>query len=148
MSFQRRTTIGSIPLANSAATASRTRRAPSFSRRRISTHPGAGGPPPRDAPRARGARAAAATRPSRGAPGGARRAAVGGGGGDAARLVVGPGGVHGGAPAAGPEQGREDIGDARRHDEQTLHAGELEVRMSDGLVLTEGRPLALSVREL
>jgi DNA-binding response OmpR family regulator len=37
--------------------------------------------------------------------------------------------------------------EAARHDE-TLHAGELEVRMSDGLVLAEGRPLALSVREL
>jgi DNA-binding response OmpR family regulator len=38
--------------------------------------------------------------------------------------------------------------EASRHGEQTLRAGELEVRLSDGLVLADGRPLALSLREL
>jgi DNA-binding response OmpR family regulator len=37
---------------------------------------------------------------------------------------------------------------AADHEEQTLRAAELEVRLSDGLVLAAGRPLALSVREL
>ena len=37
MSFQRITTIGSIPLSNSDATASRVMRSPSFSSRLIST---------------------------------------------------------------------------------------------------------------
>ena len=37
--------------------------------------------------------------------------------------------------------------EAARHDE-TLHAGELDVRVSDGLVLAAGRPLPLSLREL
>ncbi len=36
--------------------------------------------------------------------------------------------------------------EAARHNE-TLHAGELEVRPSDGLVLAAGRALTLSVRE-
>src|SRR5436190_1305241 len=47
MSFPRRTTIGSMPLANSAATASRTMRSPSFSRRLISTSSGASPAPVR-----------------------------------------------------------------------------------------------------
>ena len=38
--------------------------------------------------------------------------------------------------------------EAARHDDHTLHAGELEVRLSDGLVLAGGRPLPLSLREL
>ena len=38
--------------------------------------------------------------------------------------------------------------EAARHDDETLRAGELEVRLSDGLVLAAGRPLALSLREL
>jgi len=38
--------------------------------------------------------------------------------------------------------------EAARHDDDTLRAGELEVRLSDGLVLAAGRPLALSLREL
>jgi DNA-binding response OmpR family regulator len=38
--------------------------------------------------------------------------------------------------------------EAARHEEQTLHAGELDVRVSDGLVLAAGRPLPLSLREL
>ena len=38
--------------------------------------------------------------------------------------------------------------EAARHDDDTLRAGELEVRLSDGLVLAAGRPLAVSLREL
>ena len=38
--------------------------------------------------------------------------------------------------------------EAARHDDETLRAGGLEVRLSDGLVLAAGRPLALSLREL
>ena len=38
--------------------------------------------------------------------------------------------------------------DAVRHDDQTLTAAELEIRLSDGLVLADGRPLTLSLREL
>ena len=47
MSRQRITTIGSVPLANSEATASRRMRSPSFSSRWISTRCGASSPPPR-----------------------------------------------------------------------------------------------------
>ena len=38
--------------------------------------------------------------------------------------------------------------EAARHDDHTLRAGDLEVRLSDGLVLAAGRPLPLSLREL
>jgi DNA-binding response OmpR family regulator len=37
---------------------------------------------------------------------------------------------------------------ARSDDDHTLSAEELQVRLSDGLVLAAGRPLALSLREL
>ena len=47
MSFQRITTIGSVPCANSDATPSRSRRSPSFSRRWISTRCGASSSPVR-----------------------------------------------------------------------------------------------------
>ena len=38
--------------------------------------------------------------------------------------------------------------EAARRDEQTLTAGALEVRLSDGFVQADGRPLPLSLREL
>jgi DNA-binding winged helix-turn-helix (wHTH) protein len=38
--------------------------------------------------------------------------------------------------------------EAARRDEQTLTAGSLEVRLSDGFVQADGRPLPLSLREL
>jgi DNA-binding response OmpR family regulator len=38
--------------------------------------------------------------------------------------------------------------EAARHEDRVLHAGELEVRLSDGLVMAGGRALTLSVREL
>jgi DNA-binding response OmpR family regulator len=37
---------------------------------------------------------------------------------------------------------------AVRHDDNTLTVAELEIRLSDGLVLAGGRPLTLSLREL
>src|SRR3954454_20848687 len=61
MSFQRRTTIGSMPLANSDATASRTSRSPSFSRRWISTSSGARSAPLRSVRSARATCSAAPT---------------------------------------------------------------------------------------
>src|SRR3954453_2989677 len=69
MSFQRRTTIGSIPFANSAATASRTSRSPSFSRRWISTSSGARSAPLRSVRSARATCSAGPTRPSAGGVG-------------------------------------------------------------------------------
>ena len=38
--------------------------------------------------------------------------------------------------------------EAASRDDETLRAGDLEVRLSDGLVLAGGRPLPLSLREL
>ena len=37
---------------------------------------------------------------------------------------------------------------AATHDDEVLHVGGLEVRPAEGLVLADGRPVALSVREL
>jgi DNA-binding response OmpR family regulator len=38
--------------------------------------------------------------------------------------------------------------EAAHHDDRTLRAAELEVRLSDGLVVAGGRPLQVSLREL
>ena len=64
MSFQRITTIGSIPLWNSAATASRLTRSPSFSSLWISTRYGASSAPLRSDPTARATCSPAPTRMS------------------------------------------------------------------------------------
>lgn len=50
-----------------------------------------------------------------------------------------------GVQTLGP--GKVHVGDVQAGDARTLHAGELEIRLSDGLVLAGSVPLTLSVRE-